>query len=100
VAAIENLESRIHAVQFHPEVNHTEQGTAILRNFLFQVCKAEPKWSGAAFIDETVSAIRDKVGDKRVICAMSGGVQSTGAAVPPCYRRPAYQHLCQQRPPP
>jgi GMP synthase (glutamine-hydrolysing) len=81
IAAIENLERRIHAVQFHPEVNHTEQGTAILRNFLFQVCKAEPKWSGAAFIDETVSAIRNSVGDKRVICALSGGVDSTVAAV-------------------
>lgn len=81
IAAIENLEKKIHAVQFHPEVNHTEQGTAILRNFLFQVCKAEPKWSGAAFIDETVNAIRNKVGEKRVICALSGGVDSTVAAV-------------------
>jgi GMP synthase (glutamine-hydrolysing) len=81
IAAIENLEKRIHAVQFHPEVNHTEQGTAILRNFLFNVCKAEPRWSGAAFIEETVAAIRAKVGEKRAICALSGGVDSTVAAV-------------------
>jgi len=81
IAAIENLESRIHGVQFHPEVNHTEQGTAILRNFLFQVCKVEPKWSGAAFIEETTEAIRQKVGAKQVICALSGGVDSTVAAV-------------------
>jgi GMP synthase (glutamine-hydrolysing) len=80
VAAMENVEKRIHAVQFHPEVNHTEQGTAILRNFLFEVCKAEPKWNGAAFIEETVDAIRRKVGNRRAICALSGGVDSTVAA--------------------
>jgi GMP synthase (glutamine-hydrolysing) len=80
IAAMENCERKIHAVQFHPEVNHTEQGTRILRNFLFQVCKAEPKWSGAAFIEETVEAIRTKVGSKRAICALSGGVDSTVAA--------------------
>src|SRR5205085_6687085 len=52
----------------------------ILRNFLFEVCKAEPKWSGAAFIGETVEGIRKKVGDRRAICALSGGVDSTVAA--------------------
>ncbi len=81
IAAMENIQKKIHAVQFHPEVNHTEQGTAILRNFLFQVCKAEPRWSGAAFIEETVAAIRAKVGNRRAICALSGGVDSTVAAV-------------------
>jgi GMP synthase (glutamine-hydrolysing) len=80
IAAMEHCGRRIHAVQFHPEVNHTEQGTAILRNFLFNVCHAEPKWSGAAFIDETVEAINEKVGTRRVICALSGGVDSTVAA--------------------
>ena len=81
IAAIQNIEKRIHAVQFHPEVNHTEQGTAILRNFLFAVCKAEPKWSGSAFVEETVDAIRQRVGQKQAICALSGGVDSTVAAV-------------------
>ena len=81
IAAIHNAEKRIHAVQFHPEVNHTERGTAILRNFLFEVCKAEPKWSGSAFVEETVSAIRAKVGEKQALCALSGGVDSTVAAV-------------------
>jgi GMP synthase (glutamine-hydrolysing) len=80
IAAIENSEKAIHAVQFHPEVKHTEQGTAILRNFLFTVCRAEPKWSGAAFIEQTVEAIQRKVGNKQAICALSGGVDSTVAA--------------------
>jgi GMP synthase (glutamine-hydrolysing) len=81
VAAVEDRQRKIYAVEFHPEVNHTEQGTEILRNFLFRVCKAEKKWSGAAFIEETVDAIRKKAGPtSRVICALSGGVDSTVAA--------------------
>ena len=80
IAAIENTEKAIHAVQFHPEVKHTEQGTAILRNFLFQICRAEPKWSGRAFVEETTEAIRRQVGDRQAICALSGGVDSTVAA--------------------
>jgi GMP synthase (glutamine-hydrolysing) len=81
VASMENPERKIYAVQFHPEVKHTERGTEILRNFLFAVCKAEPKWSGAAFIEETVEAIRAKVGTHWAICGLSGGVDSTVAAV-------------------
>jgi GMP synthase (glutamine-hydrolysing) len=81
IAAVENAQKKIYAVEFHPEVNHTEQGTELLRNFLFRVCKAEPKWSGAAFIEETTQAIRAKVGNKWAICALSGGVDSTVAAV-------------------
>jgi len=81
VAAVEDRQRKIYAVEFHPEVNHTEQGTEILRNFLFRVCKAEKKWSGAAFIEETVEAIRKQAGPtSRVICALSGGVDSTVAA--------------------
>ena len=81
VAAVEDRARKIYAVEFHPEVNHTEQGTEILRNFLFRVCKAEKKWSGAVFIEETVDAIRKKAGPtSRVICALSGGVDSTVAA--------------------
>ena len=81
VAAMENQEAGVFAVQFHPEVKHTEQGTELLRNFLFRVCKAEAKWGGAAFIEETTEAIRRKVGEKWAICALSGGVDSTVAAV-------------------
>src|SRR5436305_6776827 len=81
IAAVENPEKKIYAVEFHPEVNHTERGTELLRNFLFRVCNAEPKWSGAAFIEETTRAIREKVGNKWAICGLSGGVDSTVAAV-------------------
>jgi GMP synthase (glutamine-hydrolysing) len=81
IAAVEHKEKKIYAVEFHPEVNHTERGTELLRNFLFRVCQAEPKWSGAAFIEETTRAIREKVGNKWAICGLSGGVDSTVAAV-------------------
>jgi GMP synthase (glutamine-hydrolysing) len=81
IASLEDPQRKIYAVQFHVEVNHTEKGTELLRNFLFRVCQAEPKWSGSAFIEETIAAIRAKVGTKRAICALSGGVDSTVAAV-------------------
>jgi GMP synthase (glutamine-hydrolysing) len=81
IASVEDAQRKIYAVQFHVEVNHTERGTELLRNFLFRVCKAEPKWSGAAFIEETTAAIREKVGNKWAICGLSGGVDSTVAAV-------------------
>jgi len=81
VAAVENPQTKIYGVEFHPEVKHTDRGTQILRNFLFRVCKAQPKWSGAAFIGETTQAIRQKIGNSRAICALSGGVDSTVAAV-------------------
>src|SRR5258708_7134904 len=74
----------------------------ILRNFLFRVCKAEKKWSGAAFIEETTEAIRAKVGNSRVICALSGGVDSTVAAglVGPPPRHPPPDNFFHNPPPP
>jgi len=81
VAATEHPERKIYTVEFHPEVRHTDQGTHILRNFLFRVCKAEPKWSGAAFIEETTQAIAKNVESSQALCALSGGVDSTVAAV-------------------
>jgi len=81
IAAVENGEQRLYAVQFHPEVRHTEGGTEILRNFVFRICKARPNWTRGAFIAETVEAIRRKVGEERALCALSGGVDSTVAAV-------------------
>ena len=81
VAGIANPERRIWAVQFHPEVHHTAQGKDLLRNFLFNICKAAPDWTPEHFIQSTVSAIREKVGDGHAICALSGGVDSSVAAV-------------------
>ncbi len=79
IAAMGNAEGMI-GFQFHPEVAHTPQGTAILRNFLFQVCGLRADWTPAAFIDEAVADIQAQVGEQRVILALSGGVDSTVAA--------------------
>jgi GMP synthase (glutamine-hydrolysing) len=81
VAGIANPEKRIWAVQFHPEVHHTRQGTALLRNFLFRICNANADWTPAHFVQSTVAAIKEKVGDAHAICALSGGVDSSVAAV-------------------
>jgi GMP synthase (glutamine-hydrolysing) len=80
IAAAEDPARRIYAVQFHPEVNHTEGGQEILRNFIFAICGAEPKWSGTHFIAETVESIRAQVGAGHALCALSGGVDSAVAA--------------------
>jgi GMP synthase (glutamine-hydrolysing) len=81
VAAIENPERRIWAVQFHPEVHHTPMGAQILRNFVLDICGAKPNWTPQRFIDEAIAAIRQQVGDGHAICALSGGVDSAVAAV-------------------
>ena len=81
VAGIANPEKRIWAVQFHPEVHHTRQGTALLRNFLFRICNAKADWTPAHFVQGTVAAIKEKVGNAHAICALSGGVDSSVAAV-------------------
>jgi GMP synthase (glutamine-hydrolysing) len=81
VGAIANEEAGIWAVQFHPEVHHTPKGTALLRNFIFDICHAKPNWTPQRFIDETVAQVREIVGERgRVICALSGGVDSSVAA--------------------
>jgi GMP synthase (glutamine-hydrolysing) len=81
VAAIENAEKQMWAVQFHPEVHHTPLGTDILRNFVLNICGATPNWTAQRFIDETVGSVRKMVGSGRAICALSGGVDSAVAAV-------------------
>jgi GMP synthase (glutamine-hydrolysing) len=80
VAAVENPASRFYGVEFHPEVNHTDRGTDILRNFVFAICGAKQNWDRAGFIAETVAAIRQQCEGARAICALSGGVDSTVAA--------------------
>jgi GMP synthase (glutamine-hydrolysing) len=81
VAAIENAEDNLYGVEFHPEVNHTERGAEILRNFVIEICGAEQNWDRAGFIAETVEHIRKEAAVARAICALSGGVDSTVAAV-------------------
>jgi GMP synthase (glutamine-hydrolysing) len=81
VAAIENPEQKMWAVQFHPEVHHTPLGTDILRNFALNICGAKPTWTAQHFIDATVAQVRAQVGQGRAICALSGGVDSSVAAV-------------------
>ena len=81
LAGIENPARRIWAVQFHPEVHHTPLGKDLIKNFVFAICGARGDWTPAHFIESTVSSIRQKVGDGHVICALSGGVDSSVAAV-------------------
>ncbi len=80
VAAMALPEKKLYGVQFHPEVTHTEHGMAILKNFLFQICGLKGDWSMADFLKEEVERIKAKVGDSKVLCALSGGVDSSVAA--------------------
>lgn len=80
-AAMADEARRFYAVQFHPEVVHTPEGTTMLKNFLFHICECEGGWSMGNYIDIAVENIREKVGNHNVICALSGGVDSSVAAV-------------------
>ncbi|WP_044914124.1 glutamine-hydrolyzing GMP synthase [Butyrivibrio sp. WCE2006] len=81
VAAMENQDRNIYAVQFHPEVMHTECGTMMLRNFVMNICGCAGDWKMADFVERSIKEIREKVGDGRALCALSGGVDSSVAAV-------------------
>jgi GMP synthase (glutamine-hydrolysing) len=81
VAAFEDDERRLYAIQFHPEVVHTQSGQQVLKNFLYGIAGAAPSWTPAAVIEEQVERIRARVGRDRVLCALSGGVDSAVAAL-------------------
>ena len=81
VAAMANKGKRFYALQFHPEVVHTAKGFEILKNFLFKICRCKPIWNMKSFIETAKKEIKDKVGNKRVVCGISGGVDSTVTAV-------------------
>jgi len=81
IAAMADKERRLFGVQFHPEVAHTPSGTRILKNFLFRVCGCEPSWTMSSFVRRTVKSLRETVGNDRVICGLSGGVDSSVTAV-------------------
>ena len=79
-AAMQNTSKNFYGIQFHPEVNHTNKGTEIIRNFVYNVCGCTGNWKMSAFAEETVKALKEKIGDKKALCALSGGVDSSVAA--------------------
>ena len=81
VAAMECAEKNLYAVQFHPEVMHTVEGTKMLSNFVYNVCNCSGDWKMDSFVEKTIEEIREKVGTGKVLCALSGGVDSSVAAV-------------------
>ena len=81
VAAMENSEKSLYALQFHPEVEHTVHGNEILKNFLYNVCSCKGDWIMSSFAAATIQQIKETLGDKKVICALSGGVDSSVAAL-------------------
>lgn len=81
IAAIGSLAKNIYALQFHPEVVHTDFGKQIIANFIFKVAKLTPSWSMSSFIDSVLKEVQDTVGEDKVVCALSGGVDSTVVAV-------------------
>ena len=79
-AAIAHPQKRFYGVQFHPEVVHSKGGSALIRNFVYDVCECEPTWTTEAFVEEAIREVRAKVGDQRVLLALSGGVDSSTLA--------------------
>ena len=80
IAAYANVSRKIYGVQFHPEVVHTVDGIKMLKNFLYIVCGAKGDWTMSGFVSNMITSLREKIGDKKVLCAMSGGVDSAVAA--------------------
>ena len=81
VAAMENPSRKLYATQFHPEVMHTAEGVKMLSNFVYRVCECKGDWQMSSFVDDTIQSMREKVGTGKVLCALSGGVDSSVAAV-------------------
>ncbi len=81
IAAMANSEKQVYALQFHPEVNHTDNGTEMIKNFVLNICKAQSNWNMHNFIDIEINKIRKEVGDKKVLLALSGGVDSSTLAL-------------------
>ncbi len=81
ICVLTNEELKIFGLQFHPEVAHTEDGRKIINNFLFDICKVEANWTPANFIKSSIENIKNQVGNEKVICALSGGVDSSVAAI-------------------
>lgn len=80
-AAMENSEKKLYGIQFHPEVNNSVNGTQVIRNFLYNICNCSGDWVMSSFIEDSIKALKEKIGDKKALCALSGGVDSSVAAV-------------------
>ena len=80
-AAIENPDKKLYGIQFHPEVNNSVNGTQVIKNFLFEICNCSGDWQISSFVDESIKNLKEKIGDKKALCALSGGVDSSVAAV-------------------
>ncbi len=81
VAAMENLEKNLYAVQFHPEVEHSTYGNQMLKNYLYHICECKGDWMMSTFVETTIQELKETIGDKKVLCALSGGVDSSVAAL-------------------
>ena len=78
---MENKEKNLYGIQFHPEVNSSINGTQVIKNFLFNICKCSGDWIISSFVEESIAKLKEKIGDKKALCALSGGVDSSVAAV-------------------
>lgn len=80
-AAMENEEKKLYGIQFHPEVNNSVNGTLVIKNFLYNICKCTGDWTMSSFVEDSIKTLKEKIGDKKALCALSGGVDSSVAAV-------------------
>lgn len=80
-AAMENEAKKLYGIQFHPEVNNSVNGIMVIKNFLFNVCKCKGDWQMSSFVEDSIKTLKEKIGDKKALCALSGGVDSSVAAV-------------------
>ncbi len=80
-AGMENQEKKLYGIQFHPEVNNSKNGIQVIKNFLFNICNCSGDWVISSFTQETIQNLKEKIGDKKALCALSGGVDSSVAAV-------------------
>lgn len=75
------IKKNLYGIQFHPEVNLSINGTKIIHNFLFEICKCSGDWQISSFVEDSIKTLKEKIGDKKALCALSGGVDSSVAAV-------------------
>lgn len=80
-AAMENKERKLYGIQFHPEVNHSINGTQVIKNFLFNICNCTGDWIISSFVEDSIKKLKEKIGNKKALCALSGGVDSSVAAI-------------------